>query len=920
MRVGLKGCAGGRFLCTASVAALVLGWSAASPTLAETHYVSTFAQLAGAFTAASADANSTIILTQDITMAGNLSSLNKNLTIDTNGFTITGSINITNTGANHLTLQGTFMGATQAGLGGTAFLQGLTSRPSIITNNGSITGGTSTGATGGLGVSLAGGGVEFTNNGTISGGNGATVGGNGLQIRAVTTVVNSGTIQGGNGITGGGVGVDMGGPSSAAASSLTNTGTIRGGSGSANGTGTSIGGVAVLVRIGNNPIVNSGLIEGTNAAAIWTNSATSSLSIVNSGTIRAGAGHDAIGWQTGITPTTGKLTLELQAGSVIEGNVVANATGTNDVLRLSGSSDWTLNGGIGSTSQYRNFDRLEKTGSSTWTLAGSGDFLGSTTISEGALVVNGSLAGSAVTVASGARLGGSGTVGATTLASGSRITPGNSIGTFTVNGAYLQNAGAVYEVELDPGTVTSDRIDVKGMATLANGAAIRVINYTGAAFVAGQRYTILTSTGLTGSYGDTDITVSPFLSLRNGTDATSAWLTVVRTATAGSIGGTGNEQAVGNAVDSLPTGNVVQTGVYNQPTVDAARGALGQLAGEIHASARTVLVDESWLLRAAVNDRLRSAFGAVGAIPMATLSYGFTADLAPAVKGPMPKPPSAERFAVWGQGYGSWGRTSSDGNAASLSRSTGGLLLGADAAVFDTLRLGVVAGYSRSSFDVDRRLASGESDNYHLGLYGGGQWGALSLRTGLSYSWHDLSTRRSIVAAGLGDTLRADYDAGTAQAFGEFGYRTDLGQTALGRIALEPFAGLAYVVLRSDRFSERGGAAALSGASDNTSLGYTTLGLRAAATTRLQGMDLILRGGLGWRHAFGDVDPKTVLAFSGSNPFAIAGLPIARDAALVEAGLDLALGANTALGASYTAQLANDAQDHAFKANLVVKF
>lgn len=353
---------------------------------------------------------------------------------------------------------------------------------------------------------------------------------------------------------------------------MINTGTIRGGSGSGNGTGASIGGVGVVVRIGNNPIVNSGLIEGTNAAAILTNNATISLNIVNSGTIRAGTGQNAIGWTSNITPTTGSLNLELQAGSVIEGNVVANASGANDVLRLSGSSNWTLDGGIGSASQYQNFDSLEKTGSSTWTIAGSGDFAGATSVNEGTLIVNGSLAGSAVTVASGARLGGSGTVGATTLASGSRITPGNSIGTLTVNGAYVQNAGAVYEVEVDPTTGVSDRIDVKGTATLANGASVSVINYTGGTFVAGQRYTILTSTGLTGSYSG-DLTLSAFLSLRNSSDATNAYLTVVQTATAGNVGGTGNEQAVGNAVDSLPSGNAVQTGVYNQQTVEAARSA-----------------------------------------------------------------------------------------------------------------------------------------------------------------------------------------------------------------------------------------------------------------------------------------------------------------------------------------------------------
>jgi len=72
---------------------------------------------------------------------------------------------------------------------------------------------------------------------------------------------------------------------------------------------------------------------------------------------------------------------------------------------------------------------------------------------------------------------------------------------------------------------------------------------------------------------------------------------------------------------------------------------------------------------------------------------------------------NTDRFAVWGQGYGSWGQTDSDRNAARLTRSTGGLVVGADAAVFDTLRFGMIAGYSRSDFDAKGRFSSGESDN-----------------------------------------------------------------------------------------------------------------------------------------------------------------------------------------------------------------
>jgi fibronectin-binding autotransporter adhesin len=81
------------------------------------------------------------------------------------------------------------------------------------------------------------------------------------------------------------------------------------------------------------------------------------------------------------------------------------------------------------------------------------------------------------------------------------------------------------------------------------------------------------------------------------------------------------------------------------------------------------------------------------------------------------------------------------------------------------------------------------------------------------------------------------------------------------------------------------------------------------------GPDQMLR-----RHAFGDVDPSATLAFAGSSGFAVAGLPIAKNAALVEAGLDLAISQSATLGVSYTGQLAEDAQDHAFKGVLAVRF
>ena len=550
-------------------------------------------------------------------------------------------------------------------------------------------------------------------------------------------------------------------------------------------------------------------------------------------------------------------------------------------------------------------------------LSGFSTYTGATNINGGTLVVNGSIASSpVVTVNPGGTLTGNGSFGNVTN-NGGTFSPGNSIGTFRINGDLTMRPNSRYYVELNGDT--SDLIVVSGRANIQSSIfeIARDTNRASAPVLPGKTYTVITTGGgVTGNAPAVAIADFPFLFFRAWDDGLNGYLTTARSTTAfADLATTRNEKAVAGALDTVAAGNPLWQQAVGSSEAQARAGftSLGNAA--IHASAQTALVEESWLLRSAANDRLRSALGAVGAAPMATMSYGFTADLAPTTTGPMPALRS-DRFAVWGQGYGAWGRGGGDGNAARLSRSTGGLMVGADLAVFDNLRFGALAGYSRSTFDAKGTSASGESDNYHLGLYGGGQWGALALRSGASYTWHAIETSRSVAFANFSDRLRADYNAGTAQIFGELGYRIDL-----GRVAFEPFVGLAYVNLHTDGLREVGGAAALSARGDDTNVGYATLGLRAATSLDLNGMALTLRGGLAWRHAFGDVDPARTLAFAGgSSPFTITGLPIARNAALVEAGLDLAIGPSATLGLSYNGQLAADAQDHSFKGVLAVRF
>jgi outer membrane autotransporter protein len=146
--------------------------------------------------------------------------------------------------------------------------------------------------------------------------------------------------------------------------------------------------------------------------------------------------------------------------------------------------------------------------------------------------------------------------------------------------------------------------------------------------------------------------------------------------------------------------------------------------------------------------------------------------------------------------------------------------------------------------------------------------------------------------------------------------------TSFGHIATEPFAGLAWVHLGTDSFAERGGAAALGSPGSTDDVGYSTLGARAAVNHVLDnGFILTPHVSVAWQHAFGSVNPVAALAFASNGAaFATAGVPLARDAALVNAGVDLTIAPRLALQLVYFGQLADRVRDNSVKGTLRWQF
>jgi len=659
------------------------------------------------------------------------------------------------------------------------------------------------------------------------------------------------------------------------------------------------------------------------AVGLWGNSGDGTLTIAEGGKV--------------VAPTVGIGTNSGSAGTINIGAAAGDAAvaaGTLDAATIQfGNGAGTLV--FNHTGALTFAAALSSTGGGTHaldhyagvtTLTGdSSGFTGTTTVSGGALNVgqSGSSAlGGTINVLSGASLGGTGNLGSpgstVTIAAGGVHAPGM---TQSILGDYVNHG--ILRIEASPTAadkiVVAGGVDVTG-ATLdlvlspANAASWNVFN---GPFTVIDKQSAGTVTGTFGTITRNLLFLDAQLAYDGG-DGNDVTLEMVRNdLDFAGVGQTRNQRAAGAAVDALGNGNVLWRSIALTSDPDIVRKSFDALSGEIHASAKPALIEDSHFLRDAVDDRIRSAFDSVGATTMPVLAYGETGtDIgATAAIGHALAPADTASLAAWGSAFGSWGSINGDGNAAGLDRSVGGFFTGIDGLVMDDVRLGIMTGYSRSSFDVDGRDSSGQSDNYHLGVYGGGQWGALGLRAGAAYTWHNISMARSVAIPGFADSLTADYNAGTFQAFGEAGYRIDTAAASF-----EPFANLAYVNLHTDSFTEKGGAAALHADSQTTDTTFATLGIRASTVFDVGGMKATARGTVGWRHAFSDTTPLATLAFAGSNTFTIAGVPISKDSAVVEAGLDLNLSPRATLGLSYTDQLASGAQDHSFKANLAIRF
>jgi len=850
-------------------------------------------------------------------------------------------------------IDGTYAGGGNGGDGGTGVSIGGTA---TLANIGIITGGKGgdggsggsnasaifyggMGGAGGTGVEIADG-AALINTGTITGGDagvgGSTIGtgspppaalaGMGVTAGSNTVVINSGAINAGSNALG------VQGPTALMFTGGDNRLELRNGySFQGNVLATAVGVTNTLAlggdtdstfdvsRIAATPPLTAGAsfygftdYEKTGTSN-WT--LTGSTSAITNWTIKAG--ELVVSSDSNLGDPSGSVTLDGGALRMADGFHSARGF----ILGASGGRfDVPLDATASIGSALTGTSWLSKIGPGTLVLAGdSSGFIGISGIAQGTLQVDGKLGGP-INVLDTATLSGTGQVGPTYVAQGGTLAPGNAAnptGTLTVNGNLSLDSGSTFRV-----TAAADgsngAVLVNGAATLG-GSVVQI--GSGAPYAAQTTYGILKATGgLTGQFSqvssnfayleptlayhgnDVDLVVN----LKQVPDDGS---TTTPPADGGSStppangGGTRdirfadlannrNQRAVANAVQSLATDAPLYSRVLNLPN-GAPAAVFQSLSGESHASAGSTLFGVADNAASLPLQHLRANLdaGMTRGQPTAQLGRGDASSL-----------PQSAAQPVWAQVFGDWRTFGGSNGTSEVRQSDGGLFVGGDQHVGGGWRVGGALGYTGSHSSVKGMASRTDIDSYSGVIYGGKAYaagpGKINVSLGAGYSWHDIDTRRNVDAAGVDQSLKSSYGGNTSQVFGELGYALPL----TDRIGLEPFVGADYNDQRIRGFSESGGDAALSGRDSHNQVGSTTLGLRVQSTFESAGSQGRAYATAGWRHAYGDLDPATTLAFQGSQSFTVNGAPLARDAAVLSLGADLAVTRAATVGLAYTGQ------------------
>ena len=166
-----------------------------------------------------------------------------------------------------------------------------------------------------------------------------------------------------------------------------------------------------------------------------------------------------------------------------------------------------------------------------------------------------------------------------------------------------------------------------------------------------------------------------------------------------------------------------------------------------------------------------------------------------------PVAPFEQRWSVWAAGFG--GSQTTDGNASVGSNNTTSSVYGTAVGADYRISPFTVAGFALAGGGTNFSVAgsgSGHSDLFQAGAFIRHTVGAAYVSAALAYGWQDITTNRTVTAAGS-DQLRAQFDANACSGRLEGGYR--FVAPWVGGIGITPYAAAQFTTFDLPGYAEQ---------------------------------------------------------------------------------------------------------------------
>jgi uncharacterized protein with beta-barrel porin domain len=621
----------------------------------------------------------------------------------------------------------------------------------------------------------------------------------------------------------------------------------------------------------------------------------------------------------------GAGTLTLNAGSTIAlatatssvtidgGTLVVNGTLTDaGALSVAGPATLLVNsGGSVSAKDVTATGTIDVDGSLTATnsllVASGGNLLVAGTVNapaktitnHGTIDASGTItAGSLVIASDGLLTGNAGTVNAPMTVSG-RVAPAT---TLNATGPVTFASGSTYEVDMSPSA--SDLLAVTNTVTIQPGARL-AINADPNAFALAtpSTKTVLTGSSITGQFTPTDYA---FFDEIYNYQPGSLMVTLTKNSQSFTpFGQTPNQAAVAQALDAAsaaPSADLqtVLTSLYSAQAneISPLLDAIGGESLTAFATARQILAERT---SRALHRRARDpAWGSGCAFYQSERCESETVD-----------PDEAPlRGGAWFDALGLYGDLDGKSGEADVNTKLYGGTLGGDVWI-ERFVVGLAAGYARSDVDLDGRHADAFGDTAQGALYAGyvDPRGYVSAYGRYAYTFED--SLRKIESSTLSRRAHARFDAQDYGAGGELG----LTVLSFGGVALQPIAGVDWLRLTEERYTEHGaGDLNLVVHPDDLESTTTRFGGRVFGRLEMERVGTFvpeLRAF--YQHLYGDRERALDARLSGTpglGSIGVRGASLPREALILGLGWGVSVGENLTVSFDYDAVLDSDRVEH----------